>query len=202
MQQAIFNRFSVVLPRTMLPKHVFDLYAEIIKDAELDYVYMGEPVKAIQESITGLRLPGLHLNVMTQVKQDLSKMSRLSYYTVRGTSGLQSIADDELILDFRHMQGFHNHLMLFMAINYMQDHRLQEAYGEEFKEIGDISYTEILTPKWSLRTTYHKCVYASIDSIEKRFSSGAEEQTFQVRCKFITFSINLYYEGRLISPLK
>jgi hypothetical protein len=186
----------------MLPEHISDVYKDILKEAGLSRVYMSDPMNAIQESLTGFRLPGLHLNIMKQTKQDLSKLSRLSYYTVRGTSGLMSIADDELLLEFRHMDGFHNHLMLFMSCNYMQDHFLQKEHSEEFLTIGDIVYEERLTDTYSLRTNYRNCVYSSIDSIEKKFKMTPEEMTFQVRLKFMTFSADLYKNGALLMPAK
>lgn len=194
-----YNNFAVELPNTMLPQWCIDLWADILKDAGLAKVYNGNPNTAIQEGLVGIAAPGMHLKLTEQVHQDAQKTGSITTYYPKGVNNMRVLDDNEISLQFRHIDGFLTYYMLRDAIAYTSDDNAQRAQGETFKTIGDIAVKNLLTPNYFIRTVYQQVVYSSIDGNEFAYNKMASENTFNVRLKFTYYYSELWYKDKCIS---
>lgn len=194
-----YNRFRLILPELMLPNYIRDMYEHILKDADLIPKVYTKPVQCIAESITGVSVPGVHIKLVEQNRQDADKTAYVSSYWPKGNNAMRIIDDNELALTFRHVDGFFNYLMLRDAVQYMCDDGWQKEQGEIYKVIGDIVLENKLTDSWSVITTYKGVVYSSIDGNDFKYNKLASEESFSVRCKFTSFRSNYAYKGKDVS---
>lgn len=194
-----FNRFKIQLPTTIIPHWVHDLFVDILADANLLKVYASEPINCIAESLCGINMPGLHLKLIEQQHQDAAKRGSYTTYYPKGENAMKVIDDNELSLQFRLVDGFHNYNMVKQAVAYMANDNAQSMQGETYKQLGSISVEFELSPNYKQVTTYKHCVYSTLSDISVRFSQKAEESSFTVRIKFVEIEESFYYKGQCIS---
>lgn len=192
-----YNRFRVSLPTGILPSFLFRRYDEIIADSGLAGVYVNGAKDCLAESLIGIDMPGLHMTLIEQKAKDPAKTGYVTRYWPKGVNGMRTLDDDELGLTFRHIDGFLNYYMLRDAIEYMSNDAAQLAIGEPFKALGTVMVENYLTDNFRVISEFGQCVFSSIDGNEFKYSLGASENSFTVRCKFTTFK-STYYKGETV----
>jgi hypothetical protein len=195
---ARYNQFKITVPELILPKWCTELYTDILRDAGLIGTYI-TPFNAVTEGITGLDLPGLHINLVEQTKQAVSRNSSYTALWPKGTNAMRIIDDNEIALTIRHIDGFLTYHALAMAIEYMADDNAQTALGETYKSIGNIKFEQKITDNYTIVTDFCDCVYSAIDGTSFKYNLGASEQTFSVRLKYIQYMKSVYYKGKCIT---
>lgn len=194
-----YNRFKVVLPTTMLPHWLSDLYTDILRDAGLAKVYPTGPYDCINESILGIDIPGIHMKLVEQNKRLVDGVGSVTTYWPIGLNNIRVLDDNSMALTFRHIDGFLNYQMLRDAVAYMADDYAQNAQGEVFKNIGDVRVITQLTDNYAVHYTYQQVVYDAIDGNKFAYAQAASENTFTVRCKFMYYYADYFYKGKCIS---
>lgn len=196
-----FNRVRVLLPETMLPKHILVVYRHVLKNAGLLRLYKDNPINCLQESLTGIDGPGININLVEQTKRDPSGVATAKHYYPMNANSRMSAPNDSVTLAFRHIDGFHNYWMLFMAVNYIQNHIEQSRRNDTYLHVGDIHTINRLTEDFDIHMTLTRCVYDSIDGLSQNFGEAIKRGEFSVGLKFFEKHMTLWYKGRQIMEL-
>lgn len=198
-----FNNFKVTFPNQCLPEFMIDMYKDILRDDpdNLLKIYNGNPINCITESVVGIHLPGMHLKLVEQTKQDIQGTGSVIMYWPKGVNNMRVLDDNEMSFQFRHMDGLYNYFMLRGAVAYMADDNAQSAQGETFKTIGDLSLMVSMSKNWATRHVFTNVVYSAIDGTEFSYSNMASEQTFTVRAKFTYYYTEYWYKDKCISKI-
>lgn len=186
------------MPELIIPHYISDMYKEVLRDADLLPKVYKDPQQCIAESIAGLDMPGLHLQLVEQNRQDKYNKSYLTSYYPRGNNAMRVLDDNELALTFRHVDGFFNYFMLRDAVKFMSSDTWQAAQGEVYKAIGNLSLENMLTDNWSIVSVYKGVVYSAIDGNNFAYNKLASENQFTVRCKFVDYESSYYYKGKAV----
>lgn len=197
----IYNSFRLVLPQNILPHFLIDLGKDMLRDAGLSKVYNNDPINCILESIAGASFPGMHLNLIEQKSADQTNTGSIARYWPKGMNALRSIDDDEFALTFRHINGFANYHLLYLAIEYVASDQMQQMQGEQYKSLLPFQTIQLLSKNYKLVKTYLGLTYKQIDGNEFKYASGVEENTFTIRFKFSQLKSDLYFKDKLITSL-
>jgi hypothetical protein len=191
------------LPKEILPDWIAEVYEQVLTDLDLLGKVYDSAFAAINESITGIALPGMHLVLVEQTNKDTrtksvyaTEQNSITNYYPRGLNNIRVLDDNEFALTFRLVDGFLNYYMLRDAVKYMADDRWQQQQGERYKFIGDIVLDSYLSDNWAIRTYYTKCVFSGIDGLDFNASEMANEKTFTVRIKFIDYDVAYLLNGK------
>lgn len=183
----------------MIPGWVNDLYKDILEDDGLLKLYNNMPVQCLAESVCSIGVPGAHLKLIEQTHPSANHAGDYKTYYPQGDNAMSIIDDNELAIQFRLIDGFHNYNMLYMALTYMGNDSAQSAQGETYKDIGTVVMEFELSPKWKLQRHFRYCVYSSINGNDFSFDKRAQEAGFTVRLKFTEHVDYLYCDGKCMS---
>lgn len=194
-----YNQFRISLPVEILPHFIVDLYTDILRDAGLLKLYSGDVKNCLAEALVGIDLPGIHMTLVEQKSKDAGGTGYVYRYWPKGVNGMRVLDDNEFALTFRHIDGFLNYYMMRDAVEYMSNDTAQAAQGETFKQAGTVLFENRLTDNYSIVTEYQNIVFSAIDGNQFKYSEGANENTFTVRCKFTSYLSSYWYKGNCIS---
>lgn len=194
-----YNLFRISLPTEILPHFIVDLYTDILRDAGLLKLYSGDVKNCIAESLVGIDMPGIHVNLIEQKSRDTNGTSYVYRYWPKGVNAMRVLDDNEVALTFRHIDGFLNYYMMRDAVEYMSNDTAQSAQGEQFKSAGTVMLENQLTENYSIVTEFQNIVFSAIDGNSFKYSEGANENTFTVRCKFASYLSSYWYKNECIS---
>jgi hypothetical protein len=189
-----FNRQQCFLPQRLIPKHINDIYKEVLKDAKLLRLYTS-PLMCLQETLLGIGAPGINLKLIEQTQRGPNIVTTKPMFFPKNANASMTRPDNELKLTFRHIDGFHNYWMLFFAVNYTQNHLQQSLNNEQFIDLGKLAVDYFLTDKYTVRMIYSGVVYESIEGFDSKFSAKITPQQFTVNCKFTGYQTELWFEN-------
>lgn len=186
-----YDLFKITLPKDFLPDSVIEKYYKILSQ---NPGVISSPIDYLNESIKGIRIPGINSLVMEQTQHEYNPIKRISGFNKLGKINVEpqhSVVyksagnplekiEREFKITFRMNQGLYNYFMLYETIFNYYDKDIDE-------ENPSIIYVEILDETGTIRgrLIFKDSHIDGIDGLDFSYDKTTREDgTFDVTFKY------------------